>query len=80
MQRGLAWLNKENKRCETAHRGWRKTRKIVGEQLSFDANEERREREREEEREELGGVTEKRRVPGLLELEERIKEKREKCV
>lgn len=26
------------------------------------------------------GVTEKRRVPGLLELEERIKEKREKCV
>lgn len=38
------------------------------------------EKEREEESERDRGVTEKRRVPGLLELEERIKEKREKCV
>lgn len=73
----MAWLNKENKRCETARRRWRKTRKIVGEQLTFDAKEKRRERKRARG---TGGVTEKRRVPGLLELEERIKEKREKCV
>lgn len=36
MQRGLVRLNKENKRCETVRRrGWRRTRKIVEEQLPF---------------------------------------------
>lgn len=45
MQRGLVRLNKENKRCETVRRGWRRTRKIAAERLPFGAKE-KRERER----------------------------------
>jgi len=39
-------LNKENKRCETARRGWWWVRKIVGEQLPFGVKKRGKERER----------------------------------
>lgn len=49
MQRGSVWLNKENKRCETARRGWWRARKIVGEQLPFGAKKREKEEERDSE-------------------------------